>query len=150
MLRGRGRTRETTSLMATPADEDDMETEVTEAPRPKTKKTPTATYQARKRNTIFVDEFSREVFENTYKYAADRDINDRHLAIAKDLASVEKPGLRARWTEHFLDLMEDFKFLPGGRITSNAGTGLKGTTYINCFVSGFRRRTPGFDGIDLG
>ncbi|MCB0408492.1 MAG: adenosylcobalamin-dependent ribonucleoside-diphosphate reductase, partial [Bdellovibrionales bacterium] len=25
-----------------------------------------------------------------------------------------------------------------GRITSNAGTGLKGTTYINCFVSGFR------------
>jgi ribonucleoside-diphosphate reductase alpha chain len=33
--------------------------------------------------------------------------------------------------------LEDFKFVPGGRITSNAGTGLKGTSYINCFVSGF-------------
>lgn len=91
-----------------------------------------------KRNTVFVDDFSKEVFETTYKYATDKDINDRHYAIAQDLASIEAPELRALWLENFLDLMEDFKFLPGGRITSNAGTGLKGTTYINCFVSGFR------------
>ncbi|MBX3040615.1 MAG: adenosylcobalamin-dependent ribonucleoside-diphosphate reductase [Bdellovibrionaceae bacterium] len=91
-----------------------------------------------KRNTVFVDDFSKEVFETTYKYVSDKDINDRHYAIAQDLAAVEKPEVRALWFENFLDLMEGFKFLPGGRITSNAGTGLKGTTYINCFVSGFR------------
>jgi ribonucleoside-diphosphate reductase alpha chain len=91
-----------------------------------------------KRNTRFVDSFSKEVFDATYRFAGEEDINDRHLAIAKDLASVEKPENRDKWTMKFLDLLEDFKFVPGGRITSNAGTGLQGTTYINCFVSGFR------------
>ncbi|MCB0412774.1 MAG: adenosylcobalamin-dependent ribonucleoside-diphosphate reductase [Bdellovibrionales bacterium] len=94
--------------------------------------------QVFKRNTVFTDEFSEEVFNMTYKYAGEKDVNDRHLAMAKDLASVEAPHWRLFWTEKFLDILEDFKFVPGGRITSNAGTGLNGTTYINCFVSGFR------------
>lgn len=94
--------------------------------------------QFKKRNTKFNDNFSEEVFNQTYKLVGEDDINDRHLAIAKDLASVENPKDRDYWTDRFLDVLEDFKFLPGGRITSNAGSGLKGTTYINCFVSGFR------------
>ncbi len=103
--------------------------------KPTSKKTPN---EVQKRNTQFTDDFSEEIFNATYKYAGENDINDRHLAIAKDLASVEAPEAQAYWTEKFLDILEDFKFVPGGRITSNAGTGLKGTTYINCFVSGFR------------
>ena len=91
-----------------------------------------------RRGTQFTDAFSEEIFNATYKFAGEKDINERHLAIARDLASVELPELREHWTEKFLDILEDFKFVPGGRITSNAGTGLKGTTYINCFVSGFR------------
>ena len=91
-----------------------------------------------KRNTQFTDDFSEEVFNMTYRYSGERDINDRHFAIAKDLAAVEKKEDQAYWTNQFLDILEDFKFVPGGRITSNAGTGLNGTTYINCFVSGFR------------
>ncbi len=91
-----------------------------------------------KRNTQFTDKFSEEVFNLTYRYGSEKDVNERHLNIAKDLASVEKPELQEFWTSKFLDLLEDFRFVPGGRITSNAGTGLKGTTYINCFVSGFR------------
>lgn len=100
--------------------------------------TKTGGSEVKKRNTQFTDDFSKEIFEATYKYAGEKDINDRHLAIAKDLASVEAPEVRDYWTERFLDILEDFKFVPGGRITSNAGTGLQGTTYINCFVSGFR------------
>lgn len=91
-----------------------------------------------KRSTEFTDSFSEEVFNVTYKFANENDINDRHLSMAKDLASIEEPNVREYWTNKFLDILEDFKFVPGGRITSNAGTGLKGTTYINCFVSGFR------------
>lgn len=91
-----------------------------------------------KRNTKFNDSFSEEIFNLTYKYGNEADVNERHLKVAMDLASVEKPELRDFWTEKFLDLLENFRFVPGGRITSNAGTGLKGTTYINCFVSGFR------------
>ncbi|HPI40154.1 MAG TPA: adenosylcobalamin-dependent ribonucleoside-diphosphate reductase, partial [Pseudobdellovibrionaceae bacterium] len=94
--------------------------------------------EIKKRNTRFTDDFSEEIFNATYRYSGEKDINDRHLAIAKDLASIEAPELREFWTEKFLDILEDFKFVPGGRITSNAGTGLQGTTYINCFVSGFR------------
>lgn len=91
-----------------------------------------------KPNTKFTNDFSKEVFELTYKFAGENDINDRHLAMAMDLASVETPEQRLFWAKKFVNLLEDFKFVPGGRITSNAGTNLKGTTYINCFVSGFR------------
>ena len=85
-------------------------------------------------NTTFNNEFSQEIYEHTYKYG-DEDINGTQLRVAKDLASIEEDS--EYWTEKFLHILEDFKFVPGGRITSNAGTGLKGTTYINCFVDGF-------------
>jgi ribonucleoside-diphosphate reductase alpha chain len=85
-------------------------------------------------NTIFTDEFSKEIYEQTYMYG-DEDINKTQLRVAKDLARIEKD--KDYWTQQFLWLQENFRFVPGGRITSNAGTGLKGTTYINCFVDGF-------------
>lgn len=85
-------------------------------------------------NTKFIDGFSKEIYEQTYKYG-DEDINKTQLRVAKDLASIEKDS--EYWTREFLWALEDFKFVPGGRITSNAGTKLKGTTYINCYVDGF-------------
>lgn len=91
-----------------------------------------------KRNTQFHDDFSKEVFDTTYRFGNEVDVNDRHYAIALDIAKAEKETERDYWSSRFLDLLSDFKFVPGGRITSNAGTGLEGTTYINCFVSGFR------------
>lgn len=92
----------------------------------------------KKANTKFNNPFSKEVFELTYQFGNDEDINDRHFNVAADIASVEKAHQRDYWHERFVQLLADFKFVPGGRITSNAGTGLKSTTYINCFVSGFR------------
>jgi ribonucleotide reductase alpha subunit len=91
----------------------------------------------RKRNTIFVDDFSKENWENTYQYKeTDKDINDTHLRVAVDLSSVEETeDLQNYWADKFADILENFTFVPGGRITSNAGTGLEGTTYINCYVS---------------
>lgn len=86
------------------------------------------------KGTQFVDEFSKEIYEQTYRYAKEV-INETQLRVAKDLAKVEEDP--EYWTNQFLWALEDFKFVPGGRITSNAGTGLKGTTYINCFVDGF-------------
>ena len=84
--------------------------------------------------TKFVDEFSKEIYEQTYRYG-NEDIDGTQLRVATDLAKVESD--KEYWTNQFQWLLEDFKFVPGGRITSNAGTGLKGTTYINCFVDGF-------------
>jgi ribonucleoside-diphosphate reductase alpha chain len=85
-------------------------------------------------NTVFTDDFSKEIYEQTYRYG-EENINTTQLRVAKDLAKVEED--KDYWTQQFLWLQENFRFVPGGRITSNAGTGLKGTTYINCFVDGF-------------
>jgi len=53
--------------------------------------------------------------------------------VAEDLARVEaEPGI---WEEKFYAALEDFKFLPAGRIAAGAGTQRK-VTLFNCFVMG--------------
>lgn len=53
--------------------------------------------------------------------------------VAHGIASVEKPKDRKKWEKKFYDVMDGFKFLPGGRILAGAGTGFD-VTYFNCFV----------------
>ena len=83
----------------------------------------------------FTNSFSHETWYQKYKFKTDTCVEDTWRRVAKDLASIEKN--KEEWEQKFYESLEDFKFVPGGRITSNAGTGLKGTTYINCFVDGF-------------
>lgn len=86
------------------------------------------------KKTEFETGLSKEVYNQTYKYGGDRDINDSFWRVAWDLASNEQqPDV---WAPVFYEALTDFKFTVGGRILSNAGTGLKGTSYVNCFVSG--------------
>ncbi len=54
--------------------------------------------------------------------------------VAKGIASVEKTKeKRLFWEDKFYSAMEDFKFVPGGRVLAGAGTGYA-VTYYNCFV----------------
>ncbi|KKR76831.1 MAG: Ribonucleoside-diphosphate reductase [Candidatus Levybacteria bacterium GW2011_GWA2_40_8] len=53
--------------------------------------------------------------------------------VAKGIAQKEKPRLRKVWEKKFYNVMDGFKFLPGGRILAGAGTGYD-VTYFNCFV----------------
>ncbi len=54
--------------------------------------------------------------------------------IARELASVEgSAGLRREWEERFYWLLEDFRFIPGGRIMHGAGNP-KRITNLNCYV----------------
>ena len=53
--------------------------------------------------------------------------------IADAIAEIEKPGQRKIWAKKFYDALEDFKYVPGGRILAGAGTGYS-VTYYNCFV----------------
>ena len=103
--------------------------------------------EIKKPNTLFLDDFSQELWYTTYKNYSDLDVNDSHVRTAKWLASPEKD--QVYWTNRFLQILENFRFVPGGRISSNAGTGLKGTTAINCFVDGFTSETGelGFEAI---
>jgi len=82
----------------------------------------------------FSNSFSEETWYQKYKFGSDTCVEDTWRRVAKDLASIEKD--KEKWEEEFYSILDDFKFVPGGRITSNAGTKLKGTTFFNCFVSG--------------
>jgi len=53
--------------------------------------------------------------------------------VAGGIAQNEKPAKRKLWAKKFYDVMADFKFVPGGRILSGAGTKYQ-VTYFNCFV----------------
>ncbi|KPD10980.1 adenosylcobalamin-dependent ribonucleoside-diphosphate reductase [Phaeobacter sp. 11ANDIMAR09] len=60
-------------------------------------------------------------------------VEDSWRRIARDLARAEdKPGV---WEEKFYAALEDFKYLPAGRITAGAGTARQ-VTLFNCFVMG--------------
>jgi len=55
--------------------------------------------------------------------------------IAREIASVEiTPEKRAEWEEKFYWLLEDFRFIPGGRIMHGAGN-RKRVTLLNCYVN---------------
>lgn len=54
--------------------------------------------------------------------------------VARGIAQVEKSdALRKTWSENFRWLLDDWKFVPGGRILTAAGTD-QDLTYYNCYV----------------
>ncbi len=53
--------------------------------------------------------------------------------VAKGIASIEKQEVRKQWEKEFNWLLEDWKFVPGGRILTGAGTD-QNLTYFNCYV----------------
>ncbi|HZJ88061.1 MAG TPA: ribonucleotide reductase N-terminal alpha domain-containing protein, partial [Sphaerochaeta sp.] len=53
--------------------------------------------------------------------------------VAKGIAKVEKAKVRSKWEEEFNWLLEDWKFVPAGRILTGAGTD-QNLTYFNCYV----------------
>lgn len=58
---------------------------------------------------------------------------DMWARVARGIAQNEKKIDRKKWEKEFYRVMDDFKFVPAGRILSGAGTGYQ-VTYFNCFV----------------
>ncbi|EKE43696.1 ribonucleoside-diphosphate reductase, putative [Oceaniovalibus guishaninsula JLT2003] len=63
----------------------------------------------------------------------DRSVEDTWRRIARATAAVEADP--ALWEPRFYAALQDFRFLPAGRIASGAGTG-RSVTLFNCFVMG--------------
>lgn len=55
------------------------------------------------------------------------------LRIAKAVSLVEKKSKQKKWEKEFYSVLKDFKYVPGGRILSGAGTGFA-VSFYNCFV----------------
>jgi ribonucleoside-diphosphate reductase alpha chain len=79
-------------------------------------------------------EISRRVWKAKYRYQQEGTIADSWRRIARALADVETKD-KAAWEQRFFGILQDFKFLPGGRIQAGAGTG-RNVTLFNCFVMG--------------
>jgi len=53
--------------------------------------------------------------------------------VAAGIAQQEKKNVRKAWEKNFTWLLDDWKFVPGGRILAGAGTD-QNLTYYNCYV----------------
>ena len=89
--------------------------------------------------TRFSAPIAEQIWDMKYRFKEadgtpiDETVEDTWGRIAKALASVEKDP--EEWEDRFYAALEDFKFLPAGRITAGAGTARK-VTLFNCFVMG--------------
>src|ERR1041384_2397591 len=82
---------------------------------------------------------SQQIWDMKYRLkgpdgqAVDKTIEESWRRVANALAQPEE---RAElWAERFYSVLEDFKFLPAGRILAGAGTD-RSVTLFNCFVMG--------------
>ncbi len=75
---------------------------------------------------------SVDVLLEKYAKSGEQSADDVRRRVARGLAAVEAPALRAEWEKRFFDAMVD-GFIPGGRVNSAAGTEIA-ATLINCFV----------------
>jgi ribonucleoside-diphosphate reductase alpha chain len=87
----------------------------------------------------FAEAVSERVWDAKYRHyeagvAQDLTVQDTWRRVAHTLAGVEAAD-RASWEARFFSILENFRFLPGGRILAGAGTGHK-VTLFNCFVMG--------------
>ncbi|WP_264210628.1 adenosylcobalamin-dependent ribonucleoside-diphosphate reductase [Leisingera thetidis] len=87
----------------------------------------------------FAAPIAEQIWDMKYRFKQadgtpiDVTVEDTWRRIARDLARAEKkPDV---WEEKFFGALEDFKYLPAGRITAGAGTARQ-VTLFNCFVMG--------------
>jgi len=89
--------------------------------------------------TRFAANIAEQIWDMKYRLKeadgtpVDLSVEDTWRRIARALASVEKEP--AKWEDRFYAALEDFKYLPAGRIIAGAGTG-RAVTLFNCFVMG--------------
>jgi len=85
----------------------------------------------------FPNPLAERVWRDRYRHVtpsgAERSLAASLARVARGLAAAERDA--AAWSARFGEAMDRFRFLPGGRILAEAGTG-SGRTLLNCFVMG--------------
>ncbi|HXO03360.1 MAG TPA: adenosylcobalamin-dependent ribonucleoside-diphosphate reductase, partial [Stellaceae bacterium] len=93
---------------------------------------------------VSIASISQQIWDMKYRLKApvnetgvrepiDKTIEDTWRRVATSLAAVERDP--AHWTERFYAAIDDFKFLPAGRVIAGAGSA-RDVTLFNCFVMG--------------
>lgn len=82
-----------------------------------------------------MNSYSAEIWKDNYKGPNDNTIEDTWKRIAVGAAAAETKENRKQTEKDFYSILEDFKFIPGGRIMANLGIeGRESTTLMNCFT----------------
>jgi len=96
------------------------------------------------KNMVSIASISQQIWDMKYRLKApahgsvpgepiDKTIEDTWRRVATALAEPEKdPGT---WAKRFYEAMDDFQFLPAGRVVAGAGSA-RDVTLFNCFVMG--------------
>ena len=86
-------------------------------------------------NYYLDDEIAKDVIRNKYLAPGEQSPWELWTRQARAIAGVERTDeLRAEWEQRFLHILEDFKFVPGGRIMHGAGREDIKSTLNNCYV----------------
>ncbi|MFO1131765.1 MAG: adenosylcobalamin-dependent ribonucleoside-diphosphate reductase [Hyphomicrobiales bacterium] len=97
-----------------------------------------------------LDPIAREIWTMKYRYTpedgtnAEIGIEDSWRRVAHAVSAAERLDDRLVWADSFYRILEDYRFLPAGRILAGAGTDRQ-VTLFNCFVMG--RIPDSLDGI---
>jgi ribonucleoside-diphosphate reductase alpha chain len=84
---------------------------------------------------------SSQIWDMKYRLKAndgspiDSTLSDTWQRVARAVAAAEPKSARAEWAKRFAQAMEEFAFLPAGRILAGAGS-RRAVTLFNCFVMG--------------
>ena len=87
-----------------------------------------------------------EIWDMKYRFKrpdgapVDQTVEDSWRRVAEALAEAEEPSRARVGRATSTSLLEDYSFLPAGRILAGAGTG-RNVTLFNCFVMGTHRRS---------
>ncbi len=79
---------------------------------------------------VFLDRYS---LKDKAGKSMERRPEEMWSRIAKAVSMVEKKSKQKKWEKEFYSVLKDFKYVPGGRILSGAGTGFA-VSFYNCFV----------------
>ena len=84
-------------------------------------------------------EIARHVWQSRYRWTTEAGITEPDIdatwqRVARACAASEDAAA-GRWRAAYLQALDDFRFLPGGRILAGAGSGAQ-MTLCNCFVMG--------------
>src|SRR3990167_173647 len=87
---------------------------------------------------ILQEPLSATIWDIKYRYRQsekmlDQTVEDTWRRVAHAIAKAEKPKEQRHWEKEFYAILENFCFLPGGRILAGAGTTHQ-VTLFNCFV----------------
>ena len=90
-------------------------------------------------NTLFSESVAEHVWRTKYQWAADGRLPEPGIEATWDRVAMAVAAAETHhhddWRQRFRAILNDFRFLPGGRILAGAGTA-RGTTLFNCFVMG--------------